>query len=247
MILVDIGNLSFQELKYLAKQEGVEDYDSLSKDDLIDELSDIFDIVDGTIQLNNRLQNTSGQIYVNALSDSATTREVQDLPGVEELTELYMETSIHFMLSDLSWGFAYWSISPLSKAKLLEEDETYLSNVFLRVTSTNNETQETTYYDISVDKDDTCWSINLAELGCTYQVSLCVQNNAGLIVALAQSIAISVPIPYWFKHSQELEKNPVLFNSSFSSIITKQGEYKDTLVVKSVITKLAHGDNDGKY
>ncbi len=247
MILVDIGNLSFQELKYLAKQEGVEDYDSLSKDDLIDELSDIFDIVDGTIQLNNRLQNTSGQRYVNALSDSATTREVQDLPGVEELTELYMETSIHFMLSDLSWGFAYWSISPLSKAKLLEEDETYLSNVFLRVTSTNNETQETTYYDISVDKDDTCWSINLAELGCTYQVSLCVQNNAGLIVALAQSIAISVPIPYWFKHSQELEKNPVLFNSSFSSIITKQGEYKDTLVVKSVITKLAHGDNDGKY
>jgi len=247
MILVDIGNLSFQELKYLAKQEGVEDYDSLSKDDLIDELSDIFDIVDGTIQLNNRLQDTSGQRYVNALSDSATTREVQDLPGVEELTELYMETSIHFMLSDLSWGFAYWSISPLSKAKLLEEDETYLSNVFLRVTSTNNETQETTYYDISVDKDDTCWSINLAELGCTYQVSLCVQNNAGLIVALAQSIAISVPIPYWFKHSQELEKNPVLFNSSFSSIITKQGEYKDTLVVKSVITKLAHGDNDGKY
>ncbi|NCD04978.1 MAG: DUF4912 domain-containing protein [Spirochaetia bacterium] len=247
MILVDIGNLSFQELKYLAKQEGVEDYDSLSKDDLIDELSDIFDIVDGTIQLNNRLQNTSGQRYVNALSDSATTRDVQDLPGVEELTELYMETSIHFMLSDLSWGFAYWSISPLSKAKLLEEDETYLSNVFLRVTSTNNETQETTYYDISVDKDDTCWSINLAELGCTYQVSLCVQNNAGIIVALAQSIAISVPLPYWFKHSQELEKNPVLFNSSFSSIITKQGEYKDTLVVKSVITKLAHGDNDGKY
>lgn len=247
MILVDIGNLSFQELKYLAKQEGVEDYDSLSKDDLIDELSDIFDIVDGTIQLNNRLQNTSGQRYVNALSDSATTRDVQDLPGVEELTELYMETSIHFMLSDLSWGFAYWSISPLSKAKLLEEDETYLSNVFLRVTSTNNETQETTYYDISVDKDDTCWSINLAELGCTYQVSLCVQNNVGIIVALAQSIAISVPLPYWFKHSQELEKNPVLFNSSFSSIITKQGEYKDTLVVKSVITKLAHGDNDGKY
>lgn len=247
MILVDIGNLSFQELKYLAKQEGVEDYDSLSKDDLIDELSDIFDIVDGTIQLNNRLQNTSGQRYVNALSDSATTRDVQDLPGVEELTELYMETSIHFMLSDLSWGFAYWSISPLSKAKLLEEDETYLSNVFLRVTSTNNETQETTYYDIDVDKDDTCWSINLAELGCTYQVSLCVQNNAGMIIALAQSIAISVPLPYWFKHSQELERNPVLFNSSFSSIITKQGEYKDTLVVKSVITKLAHGDNDGKY
>jgi hypothetical protein len=247
MILVDIGNLSFQELKYLAKQEGIEDYDSLSKDDLIDELSDIFDIVDGTIQLNNRLQNTSGQRYVNALSDSSTTRDVQDLPGVEELTELYMETSIHFMLSDLSWGFAYWSISPLSKAKLLEEDETFLSNVFLRVTSTNNETQETTYYDISVDKDDTCWSINLAELGCTYQVSLCVQNNVGIIVALAQSIAISVPLPYWFKHSQELEKNPVLFNSSFSSIITKQGEYKDTLVVKSVITKLAHGDNDGKY
>ncbi len=247
MILVDIANLSFQELKYLAKQEGVEDYDSLTKDDLLDELNDIFDIVDGTIQLNNRLKNTSSQRYVNSLSDCSTTKEVQDLPGVEALTQLYMETSIHFMLSDLSWGFAYWSISPLTKAKLLEEDESYLQNVFLRVTSTNNETNETTCYDIKVKKDDTCWSINLAELGCIYQVSLCVQNDARIIIALSQSIALTVPLPYWFKHSQELERNPVLFNSSFSSIITKQGEYKDTLVVKSVMNKLAHGDNNGKY
>jgi hypothetical protein len=247
MILVDIGNLSFQELKYLAKQEGVEDYENLSKDDLIDELSDIFDIVDGSIQLNNRLLSTSGQRYVNSLSDSATQKEVKDLPGVESLTELYMETSIHFMLSDLSWGFAYWSISPLTKAKLLEEDETYLQNVFLRVTLTNNDTNETSFYDINVDKDDTCWSINLSDLGCTYQVSLCMKNEAGMIIALAQSIALTVPLPYWFKHSEELETNPVLFNSSFSSIITKQGDYKDTLVVKSVMTKLAHGDNNGKY
>ena len=247
MILVDIANLSFQELKYLAKQEGVEDYDSLTKDDLLDELNDIFDIVDGTIQLNSRLKNTSSQRYVNSLSDSTNTTKVKDLPGVEELTELYMETSIHFMLSDLSWGFAYWSISPLTKAKLLEEDESYLQNVFLRVTATNNETNQTFCYDIKVKKDDTCWSINLSELGCTYQVSLCVQNEARIIIALSQSIALTVPLPYWFKHSQELEKNPVLFNSSFSSIITKQGEYKDTLVVKSVMTKLAHGENNGKY
>jgi len=247
MILVDIGNLSFQELKYLAKQEGVEDYDKLSKEDLIEELSEIFDIVDGSIQLNHRLQSTSGQRYVNSLTDSLSQSDMDDLPGVEDLTELYMETSIHFMLSDLSWGFAYWSISPLSKAKLLEEDETYLQNVFLRVTSTNNETNETSYYDINVSKDDTCWSINLAELGCTYQVSLCVKNDAGFIVALAQSLALSVPLPYWFKHSEELEYNPILFNSSFSSIITKQGDYKDPLVVKSVMTKLAHGENHGKH
>ncbi|MGD1816794.1 MAG: DUF4912 domain-containing protein [Pleomorphochaeta sp.] len=247
MILVDIDNLSYQELKYLAKQEGVEDYDALSKEDLIDELSDIFDIVDGTFQFNNRLQNTSGQRYVNSLTDIVNGEGFQDLPGVEDLTEIYMETSIHFMLSDLSWGFAYWSISPLTKAKLLEEDESYLQNVFLRVTSTNNETNETTFYNINVDKDDTCWSINLSELGCTYQVSLCVQNDVGMIIALAQSIALSVPFPYWVKHTDELENNPVLFNSSFSSIITKQGEYKDPLVVKSVMTKLAHGDENGKY
>jgi hypothetical protein len=74
-----------------------------------------------------------------------------------------------------------------------------------------------------------------------------VQNDARIIIALSQSIALTVPLPYWFKHSQELERNPVLFNSSFSSIITKQGEYKDTLVVKSVMNKLAHGDNNGKY
>lgn len=247
MILVDIDNLSIQELKYLAKQEGIEDFESLSKDDLIDELNDIYDIVDGTIQLSDRLQNTSGKRYVNSLTDITNSHDFQDLPGVVKLSELYMETSIHFMLSDLSWGFAYWSISPLTKAKLLEEDDSYLQNVFLRVSSTNNETNETVYNDINVDKDDTCWSINLAELGCTYQISLCVQNQAGIIIALAQSLALSVPLPYWFKNCEELEKNPILFNSSFSSIITKQGEYKDTLVVKSVMTKLAHGDINGKH
>ncbi len=247
MILVDIANLSFQELKYLAKQEGIEDYGNLSKDDLIDELSDIFDIVEGSIQFNSRLRSSSGQRYVNSLSDSATPKEIKDLPGVVGITELYMETSIHFMLSDLSWGFAYWSISPLTKAKLLEEDDSYLQNVFLRVTLTNDETNETSCYDITVDKDDTCWSINLADLGSTYQVSLCVQNDAGVIIALAQSHALSVPVPYWFTHSEELEQNPGLFNSSFSSIITKQGDYKDPLVVKNVMKKLAHGDDNGKY
>jgi len=247
MILVDIDNLSIQELRYLAQQEGVEDFDTLDKESLMDELNDIYDIVDGTIQFSDRLQNTSGKRYVNSLTDVTSTKDFIDLPGVEDLTELYMETSIHFMLTDLSWGFAYWSFSPLTKAKLLEEDDSYLQNVFLRVNSTNNETGETSFYDIYVDKDDTCWSINLAEMGCTYQVSLCVKNDADLIIALAQSIAISVPLPYWFKNTSELEKNPVLFNSSFSSIITRCGEYKDELVVKSVMSKLANGDSNGKH
>jgi hypothetical protein len=238
MILVDIANLSFQELKYLAKQEGVEDYDSLTKDDLLDELNDIFDIVDGTIQLNNRLKNTSSQRYVNSLSDCSTTKEVQDLPGVEALTQLYMETSIHFMLSDLSWGFAYWSISPLTKAKLLEEDESYLQNVFLRVTSTDNVTSKSTVHDIGVSKEDTSWNINLPDVGHSYQVALCVQNSKDMLIALAQSLAVTVPKPYWTMNTAELEDDSVLFNALFSSIVSRDGNYTDEVVIPELVKKL---------
>lgn len=238
MILVNIDSLSMTELRYLAKQEGIEDVEIKDKDDLLDELSDIFDIFDGSIQLDGDKLSSSNQRYVNALSDFPGHEKVDDLPGVEDLEEVYMETSMHLMLRDFNWAFAYWSIAPLTYTKLMEEDESYLQNLFLRVTSTNDETGESSIYDIKVDKEDTSWSINLFEFGHTYQVALCCKSDAGMLIALAQSLAVKVPLPYWYVHFNELEEDPVLFNSLFSSIITKGGNYRDNIVVPKVVNKL---------
>ncbi|MBK5201414.1 MAG: DUF4912 domain-containing protein [Spirochaetaceae bacterium] len=238
MILVNIDSLSVAELRYLAQCEGVEDFDSKDSEELLDELGDILDISDGVFHLHNNGFSTSGQRYINALSDFPGHEVVEGLPGVEPLATIYMETSIHLMLRDLNWAFAYWTISPLTANKLNNEDSSYLENVFLRVTSTDNKTGLNSIYDIDLKKDDTKWNINLPEFGQSYQVALCVKSNSGLLIALAQSMAVNVPIPYWTTNSEELEEDSVLFNALFSSIVSKEGMYRDNVVIPQVVSNL---------
>ncbi|MGH4037473.1 MAG: DUF4912 domain-containing protein [Sphaerochaeta sp.] len=238
MILVNMDSLSIAELRYLAEREGIEGFDTMDQEDLLDELSDILEISDGAFNVNKDLASSSNRRYVNALSDFPGHETAEGLPGVEELTDIYKETSIHLMMRDLNWAFAYWSISPLTQSKLIEEDASYLKNVFLRVTSTNDKTCKTSVYDIEVSKDDTSWNINLPDFGHTYQVALCVQNDSGMLIALAQSLAITVPQPYWTTNTAELEEDPVLFNALFSSIISRDGQYKDDIVIPELVNKL---------
>lgn len=237
MILVNMDSLSVAELRYLAEREGIEDFDTKDQEDLLDELSDILEISDGAFQVSGS-KSTSNQRYVNALSDFPGHENAQGLPGVEKLGNVYMETSIHLMLRDFNWAFAYWSISPLSQSKLIEEDPSYLKNVFLRVTSIDEETKKSTIYDIDVSKDDTSWNINLPDVGQSYQVALCVKNNKGMLIALAQSLAVAVPKPYWTTNTDELEEDSVLFNALFSSIVSRDGDYKDEVVIPELVNKL---------
>jgi hypothetical protein len=233
-----MDSLSVAELRYLAEREGIEDFDTKGQEDLLDELSDILEISDGAFQVKGHNKSTSNQRYVNALSDFPGHDNAQDLPGVEEISNIYKETSIHLMLRDFNWAFAYWSISPLSQSKLIEEDPSYLKNVFLRVSSTDNETGKSSVYDIGVSKEDTSWNINLPDVGHSYQVALCVQNSNDMLIALAQSMAVKVPKPYWTINTDELEEDSVLFNALFSSIVSRDGEYTDEVVIPELLNKL---------
>jgi hypothetical protein len=238
MILVNTDSLSVAELRYLAECEGIEDFDTKGQEDLLDELSDILEISDGAFQVNGNSNSKSNQRYVNALSDFPGHDNAQALPGVEKISKVYKETSIHLMLRDFNWAFAYWSVSPLSQLKLIEEDPTYLKNVFLRVTSTDNVTSKSTVHDIGVSKEDTSWNINLPDVGHSYQVALCVQNSKDMLIALAQSLAVTVPKPYWTMNTAELEDDSVLFNALFSSIVSRDGNYTDEVVIPELVKKL---------
>ena len=43
MVLIKIDSLSQNELEYIAQQEGIKDFDTLSREELIDELKEIYD------------------------------------------------------------------------------------------------------------------------------------------------------------------------------------------------------------
>ena len=104
MILVNIDSLSIAELRYLAEREGIENFATMEQEDLLDELSDILEISDGAFNVNKDLASSSNRRYVNALSDFPGHQTAESLPGVEAISDVYKETSIHLMMKKIfSW------------------------------------------------------------------------------------------------------------------------------------------------
>ncbi|MCH3916429.1 MAG: DUF4912 domain-containing protein [Spirochaetia bacterium] len=245
MILADIDSLSLVELRNLAQQEGLEDVDSMNRNELTDSLLELLETSEAGFQRHTGAVSLhGGQRYISALSDCPGHGENQKMPGVSELPELYKETSIHIMLRDPQWAYVYWSVAPRTMNRLLELDATYQEHFFLRVTATDCETERNSIFEVEVDKTDTTWYVNLPQLGCAYQVALCCRNSKGRMIALAQSMGVKVDMPYWYRHLDELADNPMLFNGLFSSIVTKSGKFKDTVVVEPLFKMLSQGETD---
>ena len=112
MVLIKIDSLSQNELEYIAQQQGIKDFDTLSREELIDELKEIYDD-DYSESLSVTGENVNKR-YVAGLSAyrGDVNEELPSLPGVEKLPELYPETAIHVLNKNASWLYCYWSIAP---------------------------------------------------------------------------------------------------------------------------------------
>jgi hypothetical protein len=242
MILINIDSLSTTELQYIAKQEGFENWQSLDRAELIEELEDTYDD-----QVDDRL--SSGvkasvvrKRFCNALTDyRGTQQNVSGLPGVEELPENYAETSIHLLLRDPEWAYAYWSISPVNKALIYGEDEVKKGELFLRVSKTHCNCKEIRTFDIGISIEDNQWNINLSDMGCSYSVALCFKDRKGTITSLAESKTIETFAPYWADHYDEIAMDRKLFNIHFSSVVTKEGEVADNAILREIAQTLSKG------
>ena len=133
MVLINIESLSDNELRIIAQQEELEDWDSLTRQELIDELQDLYD---EDIDRTNDIVSSSRK-FVNTLTD-VQTDNVLSLPGVEALPDQYNETSIHLIMKDFNWAYVFWSLS-VQQMKELEESG---CNLILRNTRSNSEGDE---------------------------------------------------------------------------------------------------------
>ncbi len=241
MILIKIDALTTTELQYIAQQEGMEDWESLERDDLIEALEDRYDEqeFDGRT---DRDEKVNRRRYCNSLTDYRGNEDLQlELPGVEELPEVYAETTIHLLLRDPYWAYAFWSISPIEKNRIEEAGET--KDLFLRVSMQRNDAEDsdTEFFDIAVGFDDTDWNINLPEMGCTYSVTLCRLDPEGGVEELCASKSVQTPKCYWEDHLNELNSDPALFKLYFSSLITKDGVVVDNPTVREIADSLSAG------
>lgn len=114
MILIKIDSLSTQELRNIAEREGIEEYATLDRDDLIQVLREIYeedDDVADNADVNRR--------FLYGITDyREIDKDVVELPGVEELPESYPCTEIHLLYKNPNWAYCYWSISPQDLARL---------------------------------------------------------------------------------------------------------------------------------
>ena len=229
MVLINIESLSDNELRIIAQQEELEDWASLSRQELIDELQDLYD------EDNERtLDNDAGSSrlkFVNTLTD-VQSDNVLSLPGVEALPDQYNETCIHLIMKDFNWAYVFWSLS----AQQLKELEDSGCSLILRNTRLNDEGEEEAVYDIDVSLKDNSWTVELPYVGYTYMVSL-VASCGEKETVICQSTSLTTTCSWLSKHAEELGDD-ITFRTILSSLIRKGGEVIANGQVKAMVDNL---------
>ncbi|MFA6844194.1 MAG: DUF4912 domain-containing protein [Sphaerochaetaceae bacterium] len=240
MILIDIDSLSDTELRYIAQQEGFEDWETIDREDLIEQLQEKYD--DSDIDFSSVIASAMNQKrFCTSLTDFTSKSNSSDfLPGVENLPPSYNETSIHLLLRDPQWAYAYWSLSPCTKAQFFE-GKVQTGEVFLRVNMVDQHDNSRSFFDICVGLDDEQWNINLPQMGCKYDVTLCFKDGQGVMGSLAQSNVVETFHSYWENHYDEIAMDRALFYVHFSSVVTKEGEVANNPVLKNIAKILSEG------
>ena len=243
MILINIDSLSTNELQHIAQMEGLKDWKTLERDELISALEDWFEEMDeGGIPVGNG-HGTYGRYTNNLTNHRGKAAHFKDLPRTGELPPSYYDSTIHLLLRDPQWAYAYWSLPETiqgNKTSFDDEDHSGESYV-IRVHQTELATGTTTSSDIAVEVKDQEWNIHLPALGCSYSVELCRLHPDGNEEVVARSASVETYLPYWADRIEELAMDRDLFLLHFSSLVTKTGEVAENVVLKDLALTVSKG------
>ena len=234
MILIKIDSLSTQELRNIAEGEGIENYETLDRDELIQILREIYEEDDDVAEradVNRR--------FLYGITDYRDIdKNVVELPGVEELPESYPNTEIHLLYKNPNWAYCYWGISPQDMARLEELKKNELK---LRTTVIKDGVHES--FDIPISIEDTEWTVSLPSSGGECYVSLIVETVGGDL-ELAHSSSIKLIESYWLEHKDEIKENDNLFKIYLSLLTTKEGVVAENSLVDEILQCAEGGENE---
>lgn len=240
MVLINLDLLSDAELRYIARQEGFSNWETLDREDLTEQLQEKYEEEDEGGQPSR--DTISQKRFLTSLTDFGTPgKKSVQLPGVEELPKTYNETSIHLLLRDPQWAYAYWSISPATRGEITGCVQGADPELLLCVVMRDPESGETSSFDIRVGIEDEQWNINLPRIGGVYSVSLLWRKSDGGNITLAKSKPIETFPSYWDDHYDEISMDKNKFNVMFSSVISNEGEVADNAMLRSVARIISKG------
>ncbi|MDD4396895.1 MAG: DUF4912 domain-containing protein [Sphaerochaetaceae bacterium] len=233
MVLLNIDALSTSELQYIASQENIDDWEELSREELIDSINELYDGM-------SEDPNKGTHRFLNCLSDVQYTK-LMNLPGVEALPDEYLETSIHMIMKDPFWAYVFWSISPNAKSECIDRDSDY--RIFIRTNAFDSAGKRIETYDINVGQGDRSWTVALPRMDTTYQMDMVAEYPKDKVFeVLASSEKISTP-PAIDPTVIESIRGTAQASLIISSISTKTGEMMNNKVVSDLFSKLNSGSN----
>lgn len=217
MLLLNIETLTDTELRYIAKQEDIEDWETLDREDLIESIKDVYDD-----DIQTPEEGSDRHKFVKGITD--LNSDFLQLPGVDPLPEAYNRTFVHLVLRDYNWAYAFWSIS-ITKMRKLEESKTKLK---LRLRGKKNS------YDIDVSINDNNWNLELPWPGETYVLDL-ISDVDGEEVLASSNKAVLNPI-YFTEHADEL-KDENMKCLLVKSMMSKEGSLISNKQVREIMAK----------
>lgn len=223
MVLLNIDTLSDSEIRYIAQQEDIEDWDTLSREDLIDNLKELYsDTVAPT-----ELTRSRDHKYFNTLSSAPS--DVSSLPGVSPVSDHYNETYFHVVSRDANWVYAFWEINETT----IEEIKTKHDALVIKVSADATATEVEQSYEININEDDTNWNIELPWSGRTYSFAL-IRRSASEDIVLCKSSKHYIQKHYFEEHPEEL-RNPESYYLLVSSMVSKDGHILNCQQVKEIV------------
>lgn len=235
MILIQIDTLSLNELQCIAQQEGIADFETLSREELIEELREIYED-DADSRESTSDVATVGKRFVSGLTDyRGDEATVDSLPGVEELPLVYPETSVHILSKNATWIYCYWSLSPLESEKYTEKYGSFdiILNVNVERPSGRNES-----FDIHVSENDLDWNINVPQGEGNVSVKLMIGTPSGERIAVASSEKLPLVFCYWLEHADEAVRSEDLIRRYLSILTTREGQLSSCLTVREIVDNI---------
>lgn len=209
MVLINIDQLSDSELKYIAQQEDLENWDSLSREELIEALEELYDDDSTVLSAIDTKKK-----FVKSLTD--VNSDVLSLPGVEPLPKSFNENEIHFIISDPSWAYVFWGFDTITRKRIEETN----ASIIIKVTVLKDDIHPMESYEIEVGKDDDNWNIELPWPGRVYKMSLIVRTDSDDEIAFSEYETTPVR---WIDNNYSVLKDRNQFELLASSLISKDG------------------------
>lgn len=234
MTLRKLEALSIEDLKNLLKGEDIDDIETMSREELIDTISELYGEDDSPVDSN-------AAKFVNTLVESQTQLESLKLPSIADIPDTYNETSIHAVLRDNCWVYVYWDIAGSVYNKLRENGiEEY--SLVLRTIRLDPAGDAEDFYDIAVQTTDRDWNVTLPSAASVYKIQIVVVSGDYSKV-LAESGIVNTPDPYWFRNAQELSRDTKASALLFAPVISKGKLVLNYPILRTLVAKASGKEN----